>query len=194
LIPTLGLWFLLAAYATMVSFFIVQRLLRRTEGARSLRGGAFDRGNMLLVGSATGVGLLLPIVAYVLGIVTFAIGLVEGLVALAVMASGFVLRVWAAVSLGKYYTTTLMITDGQRVVASGPYARIRHPGYLAEMLMWAGFGVLSSNLILAFLLPVMFVGVYLYRISVEEEMLVKALGDDYVQYQRRTRKLIPSVY
>jgi len=36
--------------------------------------------------------------------------------------------------------------------------------------------------------------VYLYRISVEEAMLVKELGDEYVQYKRRTRKLIPFLY
>ena len=54
--------------------------------------------------------------------------------------------------------------------------------------------MLSSNLALFFLLPTMFVAVYLYRISVEERMLVRELGDDYVRYQRRTHRLIPSVY
>lgn len=194
MISTLGLWFLLAGYLVTTSFFVVQRLLRKTEGAKSFRGGAFDRGNMLLIGSATGVGLWLPIIADGLGIGVFQITLVEGLAALAVMALGFGLRVWAAVSLGEYYTTALVTTEHQEVVTSGPYARIRHPGYLGEILMWTGFGVLSSNLVLVFLLPVMFLAVYLYRISSEERMLVGELGDDYVQYQKRTRKLIPSVY
>jgi protein-S-isoprenylcysteine O-methyltransferase Ste14 len=194
MISSLGLWFLFAGYVVMVSFFIVQRRLRRTRSAKSFHGGAFDRGNTLLIGSATGLGLLLPMIADALGIATFPITLVEGLVALAVMSLGFGLRVWAAVSLGNYYTTTLMITEDHRVVSSGPYARIRHPGYLAEMLMWSGFGVLSSNLLLIFVIPVMIVSVYLYRISSEEEMLVRELGDDYVQYRRRTRKLIPGVY
>jgi protein-S-isoprenylcysteine O-methyltransferase Ste14 len=40
----------------------------------------------------------------------------------------------------------------------------------------------------------MFVPVYLYRISVEEKMLVKELGDEYVQYQKRTRRLVPFVF
>jgi protein-S-isoprenylcysteine O-methyltransferase Ste14 len=43
-------------------------------------------------------------------------------------------------------------------------------------------------------LPVMFVAVLLYRISSEERMLLSELGDDYVRYRRRTRKLIPFVY
>jgi len=80
------------------------------------------------------------------------------------------------------------------VVTAGPYAFVRHPGYLGEIMIWTGFAVVSSNLVLFFLLPAMFVAVYLYRISVEERMLVKELGDDYVRYRRRTRRLIPSAY
>jgi len=140
------------------------------------------------------VGLWLPLIMVVLGFALFPIGLVEGMVALAVMLFGLGLRVWAAVTLGGYYTRTLMTTKDHKVVTTGPYARIRHPAYLGVILLWSGFGVLSGSLVIAFVFPVMFVAVYLYRISVEEKMLVGELGEDYVQYQQKTRKLIPAVY
>jgi len=194
LIPTLDLWLLLGGYIVILFFFVVQRLLRRGEGARSFRGGPYDRGNMILVGSATGIGLWLPLIMVLLGVAAYPINLPEGAVALAVMVLGVGIRVWAAMTLGKYYTTTLMMSEGQKVVTAGPYAFVRHPGYLGEIMIWTGFAVVSSNLVLFFLLPAMFVAVYLYRISVEERMLVKELGDDYVRYRRRTRRLIPSVY
>ncbi len=178
----------------MVAFLIIQRLLRRTESAKSFHRGAFDKGSMLLIGSAFGVGLWLPLVLDILGVALHPIDLAEGLVALVVMVFGLGLRIWAAVTLGRYYTRTLMITEDHKVVSTGPYARVRHPAYLGVLLLWAGFGVLSSNLITVFLFPIMFVVVYLYRISVEERMLVKELGDDYIQYQRKTRKLIPYLY
>jgi len=194
LIPTLDLWLLLGGYIVILFFFVVQRLLRRGEGARSFRGGPYDRGNMILVGSATGIGLWLPLIMVLLGVAAYPINLPEGAVALAVMVLGVGIRVWAAMTLGKYYTTTLMMSEGQKVVTAGPYAFVRHPGYLGEIMIWTGFAVVSSNLVLFFLLPAMFVAVYLYRISVEERMLVKGLGDDYVRYRRRTRRLIPSAY
>ena len=178
----------------MVAFFVIQRLLRRSDSAKSFRGGPYDRGNMMVVGSATGIGLWLPLVFDFLAVAIFPIRLVEGLVALVVMVLGVVLRAWAAVTLGRYYTTTLMTMEGQKVVTTGPYARVRHPGYLGEVLLWSGFGVLSGNLIVMFLLPVMFVAVYLYRISVEERMLRQVLGDDYVKYSRRTKRLVPFLY
>jgi len=149
---------------------------------------------MLLIGVTLGVGLWLPLIVAVLGLALFPIDLVEGLVALAVMLFGLGVRVWAALTLGGYYTRTLMTTKDHRVVTTGPYSRIRHPAYLGVILLWLGFGVISDNLVIAFIFPVMFVTVYLYRISVEEKMLVRELGEDYVQYQRRTRKLIPAVY
>ena len=157
-------------------------------------GGAYDKGNMLLIGSATGIGLSLPLILDVLAVAVLPVDLVEGLAAFSVMVLGIALRVWAAITLGEYYTTTLMMTEGQKLVTTGPYARVRHPGYLGEILIWTGLGVLSSNLIAMILLPVMFVVVLLHRISSEERMLAKELGNDYVQYQRRTRKLIPFVY
>jgi protein-S-isoprenylcysteine O-methyltransferase Ste14 len=194
LIPTLDLWLLLIGYVVIVFFFIVQRFLRRSEDARSLRGGPYDRGNMILVGSATGIGLWLPLIMVFLGAAAFPINLVGGVVAVAVMVLGVGIRVWAAITLGTYYTTTLTMSEGQKLVTSGPYTFVRHPGYLGEIMIWTGFAVVSSNLLLFFLLPVMFIVVYLYRISAEERMLVRELGDDYVRYQHKTRRLIPSVY
>lgn len=194
MISTLGLWFLVAGYAFMVAFFIIQRFLRLTKRAKSFKRGSFDRGSSFLIWMAVGVGLWLPLMLDSLGFSLFSIDLLEGSIALAVMLSGLGLRIWAAITLGKYYSTTLTIAEDHRVITAGPYSRIRHPGYLSEILMWSGFGVLSSNLVIAVLVPVIFVIVLLYRMSAEETMLVGELGDDYVRYQQRTRKLVPYVY
>jgi protein-S-isoprenylcysteine O-methyltransferase Ste14 len=194
LVGALQIWFLVCAYGIVLAFFVAQRALRRTSAARSFRGGPYDRGNMLLIGAATGIGLLLPIITDGLGVAVYPIGLAAGLVSIAVMLTGFAIRVWAASSLGGYYTTTLMTVPEQKVVTAGPYGWVRHPGYLGEILIWTGFGALSSDLLVALALPVMFVAVLLYRISSEERMLLSELGDDYVRYRRRTRKLVPLVY
>jgi protein-S-isoprenylcysteine O-methyltransferase Ste14 len=194
LASSLDSWFLVVGYLVMAAFLITQELLRRTPEAKTLQRGAFERGSMLLIGVTLGVGLWLPLIVDALGFALFPMDIVEGLVALAVMLVGLGLRVWAAVTLGGYYTRTLTTTKNHRVVTTGPYSWVRHPAYLGVILLWSGFGVLSSSLAIAFLFPVVFVAVYLYRISVEERMLVEVFGDAYVQYQRRTNKLIPFVY
>ena len=191
---SLNLWFLAAGYLVMAAFLIVQESLRRTPEAKTFQRGTFERGSMLLIGVTLGVGLWLPVVLAVLGFALFPISIGEGLVALAVTLFGLGLRIWASVTLGGYYTRTLMTTKDHKLVTTGPYAWVRHPAYLGVILLWSGFGVLSGNLVVAFSFPVVFVVVYLYRISVEERMLVSELGDDYIRYQRRTRKLIPVLY
>jgi protein-S-isoprenylcysteine O-methyltransferase Ste14 len=190
-----GLQLFLAGYFLVAVFIIVERLLRKTESAKTFQRGNFDRGSTLLIGAAFGVGLVLPLLADVLDIGPFfSIDPVDGFLALAIMILGIGLRVWAARTLGRYYTRTLLTTEEQKVIKTGPYAKIRHPGYLGNILLWSGFGVLSSNLDVALLFPVMFVAAYLYRISVEERMLAGALGDDYAEYRRRTYRLIPLIY
>ena len=194
MVASLNLSFLVAGYLVMAAFLVIQELLRRTPETRTFQRGAFERGSMLLIGVTLGVGLWLPLLVNIRGFALFSIGIVEGLAALVVMLIGLGLRVWAALTLGGYYTRTLMTTSNHKVVTAGPYAWVRHPAYLGVILLWSGLGILSSNLLIAFLFPVVFVAVYLYRISVEEAMLVKELGDGYVQYKRRTRKLVPFLY
>ena len=189
-----GLWFLLAGYLVIAIFLVIQRVLRRTESARTLRRGAFDRGSTLLIGGAFGFAVVAPIIMYALGYAVSSLDLLEGFVGLIVMGSGLGLRVWATLTLGRYYTGTLMILEDHKVVSEGPYSVVRHPGYLGDILLWSGFGVISSSLVLVVLFPAMFAIVYAYRISVEERMLVRELWDGYVQYQKRTRKIIPLVY
>jgi protein-S-isoprenylcysteine O-methyltransferase Ste14 len=194
MIPLLSLWFLVAGYFVLVYFIIVERLLRRTESAKTFKAGGFDRRSTSIVSAGFGAGLLLPLVFDALGLFPFSIDIAEGLIGLVVMLLGLVLRVWAAAALGDYYSTTLLVTKDQKLVNSGPYARVRHPGYLGSILLWSGFGILSSNLVLAILFPVMFVVIYLYRISVEELMLGQELGEDYAEYRRRTQRLLPFLY
>jgi protein-S-isoprenylcysteine O-methyltransferase Ste14 len=169
-------------------------MLRKTSESKTLRRGSFDRGSTLLIGAGFGFGLLLPLVVDYFGVAVFSLVLLEGLLAIGTMVLGLMLRIWAAATLGHYYSRTLQIAQNQKLVTSGPYARIRHPGYLGGLLLWSGFGVVSSNLVVMLVFPVMFLVIYLYRIAVEERMMVKELGPEYMQYQSRTRKLIPFIY
>lgn len=187
-------WFLVLGYGIIVIFLNIERLLRRTASSKKLDRGSYDKGSTLLIGAGFGLGISLPLLLDILGIATFQIDLVEGLFWLVVMVLGLALRIWAAIVLGEYYTRTLLTMREQSVVERRPYSKIRHPGYLGNIFLWTGLGVVSSNIITAFVFPPMFVAVYLYRISVEEQMLVKEIGPDYVRYQRRTWKLIPHLY
>lgn len=111
---------------------------------------------------------------------------------LAVAAAGIALRWYAVLTLGRFFTTRVQTTSEQTVVESGPYRWIRHPSYTGGLLTILGVLMCSTNWIslACFLLAV---PGFLYRIRVEEGALMAGLGRPYVDYMRRTKRLVPFV-
>jgi protein-S-isoprenylcysteine O-methyltransferase Ste14 len=115
-------------------------------------------------------------------------------IGIGIMLVGMALRYWAVITLGTFFRTTIETEQDQKVVSSGPYRLIRHPSYCGWLLVCLGYGIAVQNwlsLLAAFLLP--FIAL-LYRIHVEERVLASSLGIAYVEYQKKTKKLIPWIW
>ena len=111
---------------------------------------------------------------------------------IAVAIFGIVLRGYAVVSLGRFFTTRVMTQPGQTVVERGPYRFIRHPSYTGALLTVLGIVLCQANWLSLACFPLALPG-FLYRINVEEKALSAALGDAYRDYMRRTKRLVPFV-
>ncbi|MCL4529149.1 MAG: isoprenylcysteine carboxylmethyltransferase family protein [Chloroflexi bacterium] len=110
------------------------------------------------------------------------------------MLMGVIFRQYSIRVLGKYFTTRVAIQPGQTVVESGPYRWIRHPSYSGALITIFGLALSFANwLSLIFVLLIPFLG-YSYRVRVEENTLVNALGQPYKDYMKRTKRFIPFVY
>ena len=113
---------------------------------------------------------------------------------LLLMWLGLAIRVWAVVTLGRSFRTTVEVDAGQAVVSHGPYRLIRHPSYTGILLILAGYGLAvgdSPALALCLVLPAVST---LRRIQVEETELTRVLGQPYQTYRDRTKRLIPGVW
>ena len=88
-------------------------------------------------------------------------------------------------------TDRLLMTVGGNLLA-GPYRWVRHPSYTGSLLTIAGVLLCLVNVASLFALIIPLAG-YAYRIRVEEDALVRSLGEPYRAYMRRTRRLIPFV-
>jgi len=187
---------LIAAYALIAGFIVVERRLRRGEAARTLNAQPSDRGTTRVVGAAFGFALIAGLTAPVLtrlgvgGIATERVAL-SGL---SLMLAGLSLRVWAAQTLGRFYTRTLRVAEDQTVVRDGPYRWVRHPGYAADLLLWLGFGLASQNAIVAPSVVAVMFGAYTRRIAAEEAMLVDHFGAAYRDYMHQTSRILPRVF
>ena len=111
-------------------------------------------------------------------------------IGLALMVIGMALRWYSIRVLGRWFTTSVAIRPDQKVVAGGPYRWIRHPSYTGGLLTVLGiFVCLTNPLSLVGMLPPL--AGYAYRIRVEERTLVRSLGQPYLSYMRRTKRLLP---
>jgi protein-S-isoprenylcysteine O-methyltransferase Ste14 len=114
-------------------------------------------------------------------------------VGLAVLAAGAVFGAWAMKTLGDSFTVRLNVAAGQKLVTTGPYAVVRHPAYLSYFLALLGLGLALSSLAGIGLAVV--AGIVLaWRTRHEEQMLLAEFGDEYRDYTRRTRRLLPFIY
>ncbi len=117
----------------------------------------------------------------------------EGLAAL-FLVGGIGVRWWAITTLGPAFTTNVAVRPEHRVITSGPYRWVRHPAYSGMLFAFLGCGwYLGSWLSLGLLLLPISAAI-LYRVKVEEDALVAALGEEYEAYRRRTRTFLPGSF
>ena len=187
-------WFPSAAYANLYAAVVLAALLSdelmpRIMGAKGMS-FARDRGSFLViyVASLTGfvIGLLLRHSS--IGVIPFWVQVL----ALPLLLAGTVLREWAIILLGRFFSRTVRVDQGQRLITSGPFRWIRHPAYTGMLIMdtaivlglgtWVGALAMFLILLLA----------ALYRIRVEERALIEAFGEEYRSYMQRTALLFPT--
>lgn len=76
-----------------------------------------------------------------------------------------------------------------RLIQNGPYARMRHPIYLAEGLMWIGCALFFGSPIVLAVLAGMAVFGSIFVIRHEERKLEEYFGDEYRAYRRQVPAL-----
>jgi protein-S-isoprenylcysteine O-methyltransferase Ste14 len=116
------------------------------------------------------------------------------IVGIVLVAGGLGMRVWAVVSLGRFFQYQIEIQTGHTVVTRGPYRYVRHPSYTGMSLVMLGFAFASGAIPS---LPAMLVltGAGLFvRIRVEEKQLAGALGAEYENFAAHRKRLIPWLF
>ena len=92
-----------------------------------------------------------------------------------------------------YLSRTIEVQEGQKLIATGMYAVVRHPMYSATILMYLAIPLVLGSL-WALLLMSFYPFVIVKRIRNEEQLLVQELPG-YIEYQKRVKyKIIPGIW
>jgi protein-S-isoprenylcysteine O-methyltransferase Ste14 len=181
---------LLAGYAGIGGFLALEVLTRKPGPASSLDAAPNDQGTTRALVTTYALAALAPTLARLPG---RRLPQAVAAVGLLVQASGIALRTWSMRVLGASYTRTLRTENDQRVVESGPYRLVRHPGYSGSLLSWVGFASTSRSLPVVALVAALLGQAYRRRIVAEEQLLRRDLPG-YAAYCGRTKRLIPFIW
>ncbi len=113
---------------------------------------------------------------------------------LVLIAGGYILGSYAFIE-NAYFSGTVRIQDerGHRVVSSGPYGWMRHPGYLGSLVASLGMPLLLDSL-WAFIPVVIFGAFFIIRTRLEDNFLQENLPG-YREYAQKVRyRLLPGIW
>lgn len=95
--------------------------------------------------------------------------------------------------LGEDFDPALRLLKVPALVKEGPYSRIRHPIYLAFLLMQISALFLTSNWFIGLCGIAIIVSVIVIRIPEEEKLLIEQFDDEYRDYMKNSGSLLPKV-
>ena len=107
------------------------------------------------------------------------------------LAGGITLLGSAHSHLDRSFYSLVVSKEEHQLVTSGPYRWIRHPIYTAYLMNYLAGGLIASNLVLTFI-PLIFFGLMIInRIPREEALMREEFGQDYLDLEARTGRLLP---
>ena len=168
---------------------LVQRLTVRREGSK-----AWDE-VLMRAGNLTGM-LLVPAVAGLdVGRYRWSsLGVYYALLGLVLMVASSILINWAMIENPHFEPTVRIQEDrGHRVVSSGPYGFVRHPGYLSGILWMSAIPLIVGSLY-AFVPVALYGALMVLRTHLEDRTLHEELAG-YPEYAERVRyRLLPGIW
>lgn len=116
------------------------------------------------------------------------------LLGLFLILAGYLLSSYALIE-NSYFSGTVRIQEerGHKVISSGPYAWVRHPGYLGNLIANLGIPLLLDSP-WAFIPVVVFGALFVFRTGLEDRFLRESLPG-YAEYARKVRyRLLPGLW
>jgi protein-S-isoprenylcysteine O-methyltransferase Ste14 len=105
---------------------------------------------------------------------------------------GIGVATWARVCLGRSWGMPMTVRAKPRLVRDGPYRFVRHPIYSGLLVALIGSAIATGS---GFLPAAIGSGTYfVLSLRVEEADMAASFPDEYPEYSKHTKRLIPFVY
>ncbi len=121
------------------------------------------------------------------------VGNFSGIAGALVSISGVSFAIWARKTLGENWSATITLKKEHELIQSGPYKIVRHPIYTGFELMILGPAIISGELKGFIALGIVFVS-HVFKIMKEEKLMRQQFPNQYVEYSKRVKRLVPFIF
>jgi protein-S-isoprenylcysteine O-methyltransferase len=109
-----------------------------------------------------------------------------------VCLAGMALLVWGRQCLGRNWSQTVSVKKGHELVTSGPYRYVRHPMYAGGLIACLGSAMAGGG---AWIFLLIILGaIFFWRVGAEDKLMAQQFPNQYPDYKKRTKALIPFVW
>jgi protein-S-isoprenylcysteine O-methyltransferase Ste14 len=117
------------------------------------------------------------------------------ILALPIFSIALFLLGWSVLNFFKAKGTPVPFNPPPRLVTSGPYAYVRNPMLTGVFALLFGLGILFGSMSLIVVFTPLFILINVWELKViEEPELIKRLGEDYLEYRKRTPMFFPGLW
>ncbi|WP_215143523.1 methyltransferase family protein [Exiguobacterium qingdaonense] len=119
---------------------------------------------------------------------------IQRIIGLTFYIAGVSLRYWGIIHLRHQFTRHVVVRPEDELVSSGPYRYLRHPLYTGLLLITLGFSLYLLHWGVALFGSMLTSLALLYRIRIEEGMLIRHFGQSYRSWSKSRKRLFPFIY
>ncbi|MTV39595.1 protein-S-isoprenylcysteine O-methyltransferase [Duganella radicis] len=180
--------------AMMVLCFLIRgpwEFRNKQSRAVESRDSGKERFNLLLVFTGSITMPVLYLATPWFDFANYQQSLPQGVLGVAVAAVGVYIFWRSHHDLGRLFSPKLEMKEAHTLVSSGVYSKVRHPMYTAVFLNALAQTLLLANFVVGPAFLIAFSILYFSRIEKEEKMMLDHFGQEYADYQKRTKRLFP---
>lgn len=110
-----------------------------------------------------------------------------------VMCIGLGFACLARIHLGKNWSSIPEVKKEHTLIKSGPYQIVRHPIYTGFLVGIIGSALMIGSFLFLYIFIVVLI-VFIIKIRIEEKLMLNRFPDEYTQYKKDVKALIPYIY
>jgi protein-S-isoprenylcysteine O-methyltransferase Ste14 len=176
------------------SWFISEILLSQFVRAKSPDTKGWDKSSLNIMWITISISISLGVILMMFIPLPISRSYLIAFLGLVLIIFGVVIRISAIHTLGKFFTVNLAIHNDHQLVTKGLYKFVRHPSYTGSLLSFVGLGVSFNNWLSLCVIAIPIIISFIYRINIEEKLMLQQFGAEYINYQKNTKRLIPLIY